>query len=265
MKTKITLIAVFLLLISLAVLTGCAAPEEVPASQEEVETLLIAAEQQKWDQFAAGGMDLDLSLYADDFINIGYYPTGILRQTKAEAFAPPSDPSMVPPPMVGMIDLSDFIVVHANDGSAIVSYRVTAPFATMYVSSAWALRDGKWQTVFYQASPLPSPSNAEVSSPAGLYVGDRSDGKQDTLLLYPNGIYTADRLSTGEFGVTGTHEINENQITFTDDEGTDVPVCSGDERSFTYQVALNGGTLTLTKIDDACTERLAFLQRSWEK
>lgn len=269
MKTKNALTTAFSLLIALVMLAGCAAPA---ANPDEVESLLIAAEQQKWDQFAAGGMeDLDLNLYAEDFINIGYYPTGILRQTKAEAFAPPADSSMVPPPMVGMIELSDFIVVHASENAAIVSYKVTAPFGTMYVSSTWALRDGEWQTVFYQASPLSSPeAEAPAGDPiselfSGSYRADVSSG-QDVLLLNPDGTFAVDAGATGTYGTTGAFVIDGNVIRFTDDERTDVPVCTGPERSASYSYTFTGSTLVLTSMDDTCAGRLAyFADRTWEK
>lgn len=66
---------------------------------------------------------------------------------------------MVPPPSNGPLpELSDFLVVHPHEGSAVVTYKVTAPWATIYATSVYADRNGEWQTVFYQATDTAVPA-----------------------------------------------------------------------------------------------------------
>jgi hypothetical protein len=115
---------------------------------QEIESMLIAKEQEKWRLFSQGDFDTVSDLYRDDFLNLGWTPTGMVLQNKAEMFAMlaqvPSSP--------GEIALSDFHVVHGNERAAVVTYKVTAPFGTLFVSSVWAEQAGEWETVFYQAS-----------------------------------------------------------------------------------------------------------------
>jgi hypothetical protein len=114
------------------------------------ESMLIEKEQEKWRLFAQGDFATIWDLYTDDFINIGWTPTGMVRQNKQEAFDVLSKVRLDQ----AEIALTDFHVVHVNDRAAIVTYKVAAPFATLFASSVWAERDGDWKTVFYQASTI---------------------------------------------------------------------------------------------------------------
>ena len=158
MNTKIWFVKIVIVLALLSVVTACS-PQSAKMSPQEVESMLIAKEQEKWDLFAKGDMMAASTLYADDFINVGFSPAGMVRQNKQEAF----DMLAQVPPMPGGISLVDFIVVHGDDHSAVVSYKVAAPFGNLYVSSVWAERNGEWKTVFYQASP-DSPSSPATAT-----------------------------------------------------------------------------------------------------
>ncbi len=114
---------------------------------KEHEAMLVAKEQEKWRLFGQGDFAAVSNLYRDDFLNLGWTPTGMVLQNKEEMLA-----MLAQVPAQGEIALSDFHVVHANEGAAVVTYKVTAPFGTLFVSSVWAEQAGEWQTVFYQAS-----------------------------------------------------------------------------------------------------------------
>ena len=72
---------------------------------------------------------------------------GVHRKTRADVFsAPPLPPAE--------FELSDWRFIHADPHVFIVSYRVKGlsfPWEA-YATSVWVHRDGRWQTVFYQAT-----------------------------------------------------------------------------------------------------------------
>jgi hypothetical protein len=121
---------------------------KLSTAPKEIEAMLIAKEQEKWRLFAQGDFAMVSALYREDFLNLGWTPTGMVLQNKQDMFAVLAQ---VPPSQVE-IALSDFHVVHGNERAAIVTYKVKAPFGTLFVSSAWAEQAGAWKTVFYQAS-----------------------------------------------------------------------------------------------------------------
>lgn len=150
---------IYLLCVLLVVsLVGCQPiqPEERNAAAatpkrlsdpQATEAMLIAKEQEKWQLFGQGDFATVSDLYRDDFLNLGWTPTGMVLQNKEEMLT-----MLAQVPAQGEIALSDFHVVHANEGAAVVTYKVTAPFGALFVSSVWAEQTGEWQTVFYQAS-----------------------------------------------------------------------------------------------------------------
>ena len=152
MNTKNWFVKIVIILVLLSIISACS-PQGTTMSPQEVESMLIAKEQQKWDLFGQGNIATASKLYADDFINLGFTPAGMVRQNKQEAF----DMLAQVPPMPGGVSLTDFLVVHGDDQSAVVSYKVAAPFGNLFVSSVWVERNGEWKTIFYQASP-DSPS-----------------------------------------------------------------------------------------------------------
>lgn len=117
---------------------------------QDLESLLIHKEQETWRLLAQGQIAALADLYADDFINIGWTPTGMVRQARQDAFAALD----TLPRGQAAARLSDLHVLQVNEHTAIVTYKVVAAFATLWATSIWAARDGTWKTVFYQASPL---------------------------------------------------------------------------------------------------------------
>ena len=126
-------------------------PADAP---QNLESLLIYKEQEKWRLLAQGQIAALADLYAEDFINIGWTPTGMVRQTRQDAFAALD----TLPRGQAAARLSDLHVLQVNEQTAIVTYKVVAPFATLWATSIWAVRDHTWKTVFYQASPLQEPA-----------------------------------------------------------------------------------------------------------
>jgi len=272
MKTRNLFVKITAVLALLSILiTACSSAQRTSMSPQEIESVLIAMEQKKWDMFRAGTFSEVSNMYADDFINIVSNPAGTFRQNKQEANAALASL----PPMDGEITLSDFIVVHPDEDTAIVSYKVTAFFGNEYVTSVWTLRDGEWKTVFYQGTPILDPAPPVSNTPAkvtidipffGRYKSDSPAGGKDALLFSADGSYAVDVRATMQYGTTGRFEIKGNHIIFTDDERTDVPVCKGSARSGIYQFTYTGDTLVFTKVDDSCTQREAyFADRTWEK
>jgi hypothetical protein len=106
----------------------------------------------KWDPASAGRPEAFLALFADDFVSVEYgtdVQGGVHRRTRADVFSgPPTAPAK--------FELSDWRFVHADPHVYIVSYRVNGvsfPWQA-YATSVWVQREGRWQTVFYQASTV---------------------------------------------------------------------------------------------------------------
>ena len=104
----------------------------------------------KWDPSSLGSNEAFMALFAEDFVSVEYgsdVQGGVHRKTRAEVFsAPPLSPAK--------FELSEWHFIHADKNVIIVSYRVKGlsfPWQA-YVSSVWSRRQGKWQTVYYQAS-----------------------------------------------------------------------------------------------------------------
>lgn len=128
---------------------------ESPAT---VEAHLQRLESGKWRPLSLGGRDGLLALYADDFVTVEYGAElfgDVERKTDLRAvLSSPAGETLV-----GMLDATEFTLsewrfLHLGADAILLSYRVAAPtFAwTAYATSAWVRRDGRWLTVFYQAS-----------------------------------------------------------------------------------------------------------------
>lgn len=131
----------------LLTLVSCATsstPARMAASDAEIQRL----ETSKWNPTTT--RDAYLGLFAEDFVSVEYgsdVQGGVHRKTRADVFsAPPLPPAE--------FELSDWRFVHADPHVFIVSYRVKGlsfPWQA-YATSVWVNREGRWQTVFYQAS-----------------------------------------------------------------------------------------------------------------
>ena len=260
MYTKKWFAKIVIVIALLSIVAACSPGSNI-MSAKEIESMLIKKEQQKWDLFGQGDIAAASELYADDFINLGFTPTGMVRQNKKESF----DMLAQVPPISGGISLTDFLVVHGDEHSAVVSYKVAAPFGNLYVSSVWAERNGTWTTVFYQASPIfdaaPPATTTESIPFSGLFKSGT-----DTVLINADGTYAVDLGSTGVYGTTGQLAFSNKFVTIIDDARSDVPVCGGDQRSGTYQYSIVDNNLTFTNVDDQCGERINYFSgREWLK
>lgn len=135
-------------------LMGCATavPTTAPAQRtpDMSANELKQLESSKWDSSLPANREAFMRLFADDFESVEYgtdVQGGVHRRTRADVFSGPP----LPP---ARFELSDWHFIHADTDVVIVSYRVKGlsfPWQA-YATSVWAYRDGRWQTVFYQAS-----------------------------------------------------------------------------------------------------------------
>ena len=124
-----------------------------PAAAQQNDAIdkdLIRLETTKWDPMSIlHPIDL-MSLFSDELLSVDYgadLQGGAERRTWGEVLGYGPVPSWT-------MKLSDWKVLHPTPDVAIVSYRVTGVSMQWkaYATSVWARRNGKWQTVFYQAS-----------------------------------------------------------------------------------------------------------------
>jgi hypothetical protein len=134
----------------LPILLLVAIPALAQDADHAVDAELIRMETSKWDPASLLNPFKLMSMFSDEMLSVEY---GSDFQGKAErrtwreilAYGPL-------PPM--KTQLTEWKALHPTPDVVILSYKVTAPAADWkaYATSVWARRDGKWQTVFYQAS-----------------------------------------------------------------------------------------------------------------
>lgn len=116
----------------------------------EIEELL-ALETAVWQALVDGDVATDAALLAADFV--GLYPTG---------FAGHDDHTgqLAAGPTVRRFELSEARMLTVSDAAALLMYRAVyerageqAPPESMYVSSLWCRRGGRWLNVFSQDTP----------------------------------------------------------------------------------------------------------------
>jgi hypothetical protein len=118
----------------------------------------IRLETEVWRALVEGDAATDARLLAEDFL--GVYPTG---------FADRSDHvgQLRDGPTVDEFTLSDERLVVLSDAAVLLAYRADyrrapqsaeAGMETMYVSSLWCRRDGRWVNVFSQDTPPGGPT-----------------------------------------------------------------------------------------------------------
>ena len=114
---------------------------------------ILRRETEVWQALVAGDATADARLLSEDFL--GVYPTGFAA--RAEHVAPLRDG-----PTVTEFALSEARLLVVSDTAALLAYRADyrrvtefGPAApeTMYVSSLWCERDGRWVNVFSQDTP----------------------------------------------------------------------------------------------------------------
>ena len=122
----------------------------VAAEFDATETELIRLESSKWDPASLlHPIDL-MSLFSDEMLSVDYgsdLQGGVEWRTWKEILAYGNLP-------LWKMKLTDWRVLRPSPDVAIVSYRVTGVSVQWkaFATSVWARRDGKWQTIFYQAS-----------------------------------------------------------------------------------------------------------------
>jgi hypothetical protein len=137
-------------LAALLAVTACATTTGTTGTVAATDTDIQRLESSKWNPAMAASRDAFLALFAEDFVSVEYgsdVQGGVHRKTRADVFSGPP----LPP---AEFELSDWRFIHADPHVFIVSYRVKGisfPWQA-YATSVWVRRDGKWQTVFYQAS-----------------------------------------------------------------------------------------------------------------
>jgi hypothetical protein len=112
---------------------------------------LVRLETEVWQALVDGDAEADARLLADDFV--GVYPTGFAgRDDHAGQLAGGAT--------VEWFELSEERMIVVSDDALLLTYRAvyvrvgeTAHAETMYVSSLWCRRDGRWVNVFSQDTP----------------------------------------------------------------------------------------------------------------
>jgi hypothetical protein len=137
-------------LTALALLFTLAACSTGVTNQAPTDAELQRLESAKWDPASLESKEGFMALFVEDFVSVEYgsdVQGGVHRKTRAEVFsAPPLPPAK--------FELSEWQFIRADRHVIIVSYKVKGisfPWEA-YATSVWSHRDGKWQTVFYQAS-----------------------------------------------------------------------------------------------------------------
>lgn len=118
----------------------------------------IELETQVWEALRHGDSEADARLLADDFL--GVYPSG---------FAGRSDHAgqLVNGPTVAEFELHDPRLLVVSDDAVLLAYRADwhrlsrgqrGEEESMYVSSLWSRRSGRWVNLFSQDSPAEVPN-----------------------------------------------------------------------------------------------------------
>jgi hypothetical protein len=113
----------------------------------------VALESQVWDALVRGDPSADRQLLGTDFV--GVYPTGFADQS-AHA------DQLIDGPTVATYAISDPRLIRAHETAVLLCYRADfrrvllgAPGEqeTMFVSSLWSEREGRWWNTFSQDTP----------------------------------------------------------------------------------------------------------------
>jgi hypothetical protein len=140
-----------------AALPSCSASTTTEPITNEQRAQLVAMETRKWDLIfgTKAQRDTAASWYDTTFLSVDETGSGIVRSTVTDIRAGMAVFPQLPP---GTFTVSAMQVIEPGDGSLLLSYRVSGPGPSggpwsAYAVSEWALRNGQWKTIFYQASP----------------------------------------------------------------------------------------------------------------
>jgi len=137
----------------------------VPSDSEPVSIALdelVALETAVWEALRAGDAEADERLLSDDFL--GVYPTGFADRADHVA-------QLAGGPTVEHFELSDARMVAVSPTDVLLAYRadfvssavgISGDAATMYVSSLWSRRAGRWVNTFSHDCPALDPRRADV-------------------------------------------------------------------------------------------------------
>jgi hypothetical protein len=114
----------------------------------------LALETSVWDALRRGDAEEDARLLADDFL--GVYPSGFANRSDHAG-------QLVSGPTVAEFELREARLMVLSENDALLSYRAdwhrltgseAGPAESMYISSLWSRRSGRWVNVFSQDSPV---------------------------------------------------------------------------------------------------------------
>ncbi len=113
----------------------------------------VDLESQVWEALLAGDIAADEALLTTDFA--GVYPTGFADRTDHAG-------ELADGPTVAAYTINDARLIRVSAAAVMLCYRadarrVSGPDETMYISSLWVERDGRWQNVFSQDTPASTP------------------------------------------------------------------------------------------------------------
>src|SRR5690349_13913191 len=114
---------------------------------------VLRLETEVWQALVDGDASADARLLSEDFL--GVYPTGFAGRD--DHVAP-----VQAGPTVAAFTLTDARLLVVSDTAALLAYRAdyrrvtpagAGPPETLFVSSLWCERDGRWRNVFSQETP----------------------------------------------------------------------------------------------------------------
>ena len=116
---------------------------------------LWTTEEQKWGLWTPQGAGVLGDLYAEDFVEVDVSGRGVV--SKAQML----DELRAGALIILEYEVLERRILQPSTDVAILIYRVRGRYAAMgaegeadaYASSTWVKRDGRWLTVFYQATP----------------------------------------------------------------------------------------------------------------
>ena len=116
----------------------------------------VELETSVWDALRRGDVEEDSRLLAEDFL--GVYPSGFANRSDHAS-------QLANGPTVADFDLSEARLMVLSDDDVLLAYRADwhrfenggrGARESMYVTSLWSRRDGRWVNVFSQDSPVAS-------------------------------------------------------------------------------------------------------------
>ena len=137
-------------LLAAALFAAAAAPAWGAGAEPAPDAELMRMEAAKWQPASLAHPFELMSMFSDEMLSVEYGADlhgGAERRTWREILAYGPLPAWT-------VKLGDWRTLHPSADVVILSYKVTGISVDWraYATSVWARRDGKWKTVFYQAS-----------------------------------------------------------------------------------------------------------------